>query len=433
MRIQDIIEKKKNKLELTNEEIKFFVEGFSKGIIPDYQISPLLMAICLNDMTSKETSYLTKHMLDSGKIMNLSSIKGVKVDKHSTGGIGDKVSIALSPLVAACGGVVAKMSGRGLGQTGGTIDKLESINGFKVELSEKDFINQVKKIGVAIIAQSSELVLADKKIYALRDTTATVESIPLIASSIMSKKIATGADAILLDVKVGDGAFMKNSKQAENLARAMISIGKHFKKQVIAHLTDMNEPLGNTVGNAIEIIEAIDTLKGKGPADFQELILDSASLMLVMGKVHKTYDSALKAVKKAISDGSALNKFYEWVGAQGGDVNQAKNYDLLFNPKYKVDIKSDSSGFLKIKSSSQVGIISMLLGAGRMKKEDNLDFHAGIFLNKKSGNQVNKGEVIATLYSSNPIPSDIVKKYKDNTTISKEKVKRNKLIIKLIK
>lgn len=398
MRFVDVINKKRYNKELTDEEIQFFVDGVTDGSIPDYQISSLLMAIVLNGMNERETSYLAKAMMHSGDVIDLSSIEGIKADKHSTGGVGDKTSMALGPLVAACGLKVAKMSGRGLGHTGGTLDKLESIEGFNCFLTEEEFKKQVSEVGIAIIGQTGDLVPADKKLYALRDVTGTVESIPLIASSIMSKKLASGSDTILLDVKYGEGAFMHTIEDATKLAEAMISIGNSLGRNTMAMITDMNQPLGNTIGNAIEIREAIDTLKGHGPEDFTELCMQAAEIMLMQGQVAKDKDEARKMLDEAVSSGRAFEVFKEMVKAQGGNVDMIENPDLLPQSKFKTEIKSKESGNVKLLHSEKLGVLAMQLGAGRATKEEDVNHAVGIELACKRGDKVNEGETICIVY-----------------------------------
>ena len=398
MRFVDVINKKRYNEELTDQEIQFFVDGVTDGSIPDYQISSLLMAIVLNGMNERETSYLAKAMMNSGDVIDLSSIEGIKADKHSTGGVGDKTSMALGPLVAACGLKVAKMSGRGLGHTGGTLDKLESIEGFNCFLTEEQFKKQVSEVGIAIIGQTGDLVPADKKLYALRDVTGTVESIPLIASSIMSKKLASGSDTILLDVKYGEGAFMHTIEDATKLAEAMISIGNSLGRNTMAMITDMNQPLGNTIGNAIEIREAIETLKGHGPADFTELCMQAAEIMLIQGKVAKDKDEVRVMLDEAVSSGRAFEVFKEMVKAQGGNVDMIENPALLPQSKFKTEIKSKESGNVKLLHSEKLGILAMQLGAGRATKEEDVNHAVGIELACKRGDKVNEGETICVVY-----------------------------------
>lgn len=398
MRMYDIIEHKKKGMTLTQEEIHFVIEGYTKGDIPDYQVSALLMAIYFQGMTLEETAHLTMEMAQSGDMMDLSPINGVKVDKHSTGGVGDKTTIVLAPLVAAVGGKVAKMSGRGLGHTGGTIDKLESFKGFKVELPEADFFDQVNKHHIAVVGQSGELAPADKKLYALRDVTATVDNMSLIASSIMSKKIASGADAICLDVKCGTGAFMKTLEDAKALAKAMVEIGNHVGRHTMAVVSDMNQPLGYAVGNALEVIEAIETLKGRGPSDLRELTMTLASHMLVLGKVCATLQEAQQKVQEVIQNGSAIAKLQEWVSLQGGDPNAVNDYQLLPQAAYKQEVKLEQTGYVEAIDAESVGKAALVLGAGRETKASIIDLAVGIVIHKKIGDAVAEGEAVATIY-----------------------------------
>ena len=402
MRINEIINKKAEKQELTKEEISFFVNGYVLNEIPDYQIASLLMAIRLNGMNDTETAYLTEAMMYSGETLNWDFLNTTIVDKHSTGGVGDKVSIVLCPILASLGLTVAKMSGRGLGHTGGTLDKLESIDGYTISLTEEKFKDIVQKHKIAIVGQNEKLVPADKKLYALRDVTGTVESIPLIASSIMSKKLATGSNCILLDVKCGNGAFMKNVEDATKLGNLMISIGKKLNRQIAVEITNMDQPLGKAIGNKLEIIEAIETLKGNGPKDFTEIIYSSAKTLLVLAKKAKNEDEAKLMVDEAISSKKAYNKFLDWIKSQGGNVESLDDKNW-FLPKYKYEIKSNNEGYLKIKSAITFGLVAMKLGAGRAKKEDKIDYDAGIYLNKSSNDYVKKGDVLFTLYSSKSI------------------------------
>lgn len=419
LRIVDIIEKKKNKKQLTKEEINFVIEQYTNDKFPDYQMSALLMAICLNGMNLDETTNLTKAMINSGKTIDLSSIKGIKLDKHSTGGIGDKVSLVLGPIIAACNGVFAKMSGRGLGHTGGTIDKLESIPGFNCFLSEKEFIKLVKKSNIAIIGQTNKLVPADKKIYALRDVTSTVNSMPLISSSIMSKKLATGSDAILLDVKCGSGAFMKTKEDAIELAKWMVSIGKKMKKDVRAEVTNMDQPLGRMIGNKNEIIEAMESLKGNGEKHFMKLIYSSCSTLLVQAKIAKNEKEAKNMIDEVISNKKAFNKFIEMVNNQGGDskIIQTKNW---WKPKYSFNIIAKQKGYVYLSDSIELGLAAMKLGAGRKTKEDKIDNEAGIEIKKVTNEFVKKGEIIMVLYSSKPIDKETIKSVEKVISINKQ-------------
>ncbi len=407
MNMIDIIIKKAKKKELNAKEIDFFVQGYTKNQIPDYQVSSLLMAILLNGMTLKETTALTKSMLDSGKVNDLSTIQGVTVDKHSTGGVGDKTTLVLAPLVASCGLVMAKMSGRGLGHTGGTIDKLESIPGFNTSLSSQQFFDQVNRIHVAVIGQTDELVPADKKLYALRDVTGTVDSMPLIASSIISKKIASGAQIIELDVKYGDGAFMKTKKDAKALAQLMIQVGKKLNKKIRAVISDMNEPLGYAIGNNLEVIESIETLKGRGPQDLKNLCLHICADFLVAAKRFKQYDEALQFATKQLESQAALEKFKEFVIAQGGDVRCVDDYSYFKQAKYTYSILSDQTGKIKKVKALQIGHAAMLLGGGRQSKEDIIDMSAGIVLKVKAKETIKKQEPLAVLYTDKPLTKEI--------------------------
>lgn len=421
MRMYDIIVKKRNGKELTENEIKFFVTGYVNGEIPDYQMSALLMAIYFKGMTSKETANLTMCMANCGDIVDLSTISGIKVDKHSTGGVGDKTTLVISPIVASLGVKVAKMSGRGLGHTGGTIDKLESIPGFKTDLAREEFFEIVKNVGVSVIGQTGNLVPADKKLYALRDVTATIESIPLIASSIMSKKIAAGSDCILLDVKSGSGAFMKNVDDAINLAKAMVEIGEHVGRKTVALITNMDSPLGRAIGNSLEVIEACETLKGNGPNDLTEICLELASNMLYLaGK--GTNIECKELAQKAINNGSAFEKLKNMVAAQGGDVSVLQDYSKFKPAKFKYEVRSIKDGYINSMDTESYGRSAAILGAGRETKESRIDFSAGIILNKKVGEKVNTGEVIATLYSDDIGKCSIAEKViLEATYISNEK------------
>lgn len=400
MRMVDLIQKKKMGSELTALEIDFAVQGYTKGDIPDYQMSALLMAIYFKGMSKEEIANLTTSFVDSGDKIDLSRIDGIKVDKHSTGGVGDKISLIVIPLVASVGIAVAKMSGKGLGHTGGTIDKLESIPGFRTELTEDEFFNNVNQYKMAIVGQTTNLTPADKKIYGLRDVTATVDSIPLIASSIMSKKIASGADCILLDVKTGSGAFMKTLEESIDLARTMVEIGKSLNRNTVAIISDMSQPLGFEIGNANEVKEAVDVLKGQGPEDVTEIALVISSHMAVLGKAFTDYDAAYDALKKRISSGEALVKFKQLVTIQGGDSAVIDDTSLLPIAKYHVEVKADREGYVSSINAESIGICAMLLGAGRAKKSDPIDYAAGITLVKKLGNKVNKGDVLCILHTN---------------------------------
>lgn len=395
----DIISKKRDGGELTDGEIQFFIDGYVKGEIPDYQASALLMAIYLRGMTARETAALTMSMANSGETVDLSSIDGIKVDKHSTGGVGDKTTLVISPIVASLGVRVAKMSGRGLGHTGGTVDKMESIPGMRTSIDREKFFDIVRKVGVSVIGQSGNLVPADKKLYALRDVTATIESVPLIASSIMSKKIAAGSDCILLDVKTGSGAFMKTVEDSIRLAQAMVTIGEHVGRKTIALITDMDRPLGNAIGNSLEICEVCETLKGRGPADLTEICIDLAANMLFLaGK--GTMEECKAMARRQIDNGAAFQKLKEMVAAQGGDTAVLEDYSRFEQPKVKHEVLAGEDGFIYSMNTEQCGISSVELGAGREKKEDQIDYSAGIILLRKVGDRVKKGEPIAVFYSS---------------------------------
>lgn len=399
MRMYDIILKKRANLPLTDEEIRFVIDGYVKGDIPDYQVSALLMTIVFNGMNARELGTLTLAMAQSGNMVDLSNIDGITVDKHSTGGVGDKTTLIIAPLVAACGGKVAKMSGRGLGHTGGTIDKMESISNLKVSLEKDAFINQVNKIGLAVIGQSEGLAPADKKLYALRDVTGTVDSIPLIASSVMSKKLASGAQAILLDVKVGSGAFMKNIENARELAKAMVEIGKENGRSVKAILTNMDRPLGHAIGNALEIREVIDTLKGHGPEDLTHECIIMAAHMLVLSHICD-YETALSRVQEALDSGAALERLRMMIDAQDGDSRVIDDESLLAIGKFTYDVTAPQDGYITHMNTEQCGIASVMLGAGRTVKDGPIDYSAGIVMHKKTGDAVSMGERIATLYAS---------------------------------
>ena len=399
MRMYDIILKKRANLPLTDEEIRFVIDGYVKGEIPDYQVSALLMTIVFNGMNARELGTLTLAMAQSGNMVDLSNIDGITVDKHSTGGVGDKTTLIIAPLVAASGGKVAKMSGRGLGHTGGTIDKMESIPNLKVSLEQDAFINQVNKIGLAVIGQSEGLAPADKKLYALRDVTGTVDSIPLIASSVMSKKLASGAQAILLDVKVGSGAFMKNIEDARELAKAMVDIGKENGRSVKAILTDMDRPLGHAIGNALEIREVIDTLKGHGPEDLTHECIIMAAHMLVLSHICD-YETALSRVQEALDSGAALDRLRMMIDAQDGDSRVIDDESLLAIGKFTYDVTAPQDGYITHMNTEQCGIASVMLGAGRTVKDGPIDYSAGILMHKKTGDSVTVGECIATLYAS---------------------------------
>lgn len=401
MRFYDIIMKKRNGGELTKEEIDFFIQGYTKGEIPDYQVSALMMAIYFQKMTEAETLALTMAMAQSGDMLDLSAIKGIKVDKHSTGGVGDKTSLALTPMVAACGIPVAKMSGRGLGHTGGTIDKLESFPGFSTSISTEKFIENVNSIGIAIMGQTADLAPADKKLYALRDVTATVDNMSLIASSIMSKKLAAGADAIVLDVKTGSGAFMKKEEDAKALAEEMVKIGNNAGRKTIAVISDMDQPLGYNVGNALEVKEAIATLNGEGPKDFVELCMTLGSQMLIAGGRAKDDVEAKEMLQKVIDNGAALKKLVEFIEAQGGDSRYVYHPELLPEAELKIEVIAPKAGYIHKIVCDEVGICSLILGGGRETKESEIDLSVGIVLKKKVGDYVEEGDVIAVIHANN--------------------------------
>lgn len=421
MNIYDIIEKKKNSLELTKEEIDFVVEGYTKNIIPDYQMSALLMAICIRGLNIDETYNLTNAMLHSGDTIDLSKIDGIKVDKHSTGGVGDTTSLVLGPLVAACGVPFAKMSGRGLGHTGGTLDKLESIPGMNINLSIDEFIKNTNGIKMAITGQTGDVTPADKKIYALRDTTATVNNPSLISSSIMSKKIAVGADALILDVKVGSGAFMKDVESAEELSKMMVELGHKFGRRTVALITNMDEPLGFAVGNSLEVIEAIDTLKGEGPEDLTELCLVLGSKLLVLGKIASSEKEARELLEEKIKNKEALNKFKEFVKLQGGDTSYVDDTSKFKLSSIKEKVYSLEEGYVQKIDALGIGEASKDLGAGRETKDSILDLGAGIILNKKIDDFVKKGDLLATIYTEKESEIEKVKKMIQNSYIIGEK------------
>lgn len=402
MRMYDIIIRKRNGQALTREEIDFFIRGYTEGSIPDYQVSALMMAVYFKGMTEEETLHLTMAMADSGDRLDLSSIKGIKVDKHSTGGVGDKTSLALTPMAAACGIPVAKMSGRGLGHTGGTIDKLESFPGFTTGLSVRQFMDNVNQIGIAIMGQTADLAPADKKLYALRDVTATVDNMSLIASSIMSKKLAAGADAIVLDVKTGSGAFMKEEQDAFALAREMSAIGNNAGRKTIAVISDMDQPLGKAVGNALEVKEAIDTLNGNGPADFTELCMTLGTCMLIAGGVAKTSEQARLMLQEAIESGKALGKLAQFVEAQGGDARAVWDTSLLPRASIIEPVQSDREGYISHINCEEIGICSLILGGGRETKESEIDLSVGLILEKKTGDYVRIGEPLARIHANDP-------------------------------
>jgi pyrimidine-nucleoside phosphorylase len=422
--IEIIIAKKDGKV-LTKEQIHFFIKGLIDKTIEDYQVSALLMAITINGMNSEETAYLTEEMRVSGDVWDLSDIPGLKIDKHSTGGVGDKVSLILGPLVASCGAKMAKMSGRGLGHTGGTLDKMESIPGMRINLTKEEFKKQVREIGVAIIGQDKHIDPADKRLYELRDVTGTVQSIPLIASSIMSKKLASGADCILLDVKCGKGAFMKNYEDAKKLAIEMVNIGKQLHKNVKAEITDMNQPLGKAVGNNLEIKEVIETLKGNGPEDLKEICLSSGAILLTQAELFKTTEDARKALEENIKNGKAFEKFKEFVKAQGGDLEYIDHPEKFPVSKHLIEIKSENEGYIKTIDALAIGLGSCHLGGGRMKITDTIDMSAGIVLNKKVGDLVKKGELLCTLHTNKDNVEKIIEQVKKAFIFQDEPIKEN--------
>ena len=411
MRAVDLIQKKRDGQELTAAEIKWLVEGYVAGTVPDYQMSAFAMAVYFKGMTTREISDLTMNMVKTGQEFDLSAIDGVKVDKHSTGGVGDKVTLILAPLVASFGVPVAKMSGRGLGHTGGTIDKLESIKGYQVERSQEDFIRQVQDIGVSVIGQSDQLVKADKLLYALRDVTATVDTIPLIASSVMSKKIAAGADAILLDVTVGEGAFMKTVDEARELAQTMVDLGKAVGRKTVAVITDMSQPLGRAIGNRLEILEAIEILQGKGREDISHFICELAQIMLGLADIEKT----IEEIRQHLENGQALAKFEEMVAAQGGDLED------LYRPvkvAHVLEIPAQDTGVISALPAMEFGLYAMRLGAGRAVKSDDLDYETGIVFEKKVGDSVQKGEIVAKVYTNGKISSELVTEFQKYVKIN---------------
>lgn len=429
MRMYDIIAKKRDKNELSSEEISYFVKGFTNGEIPDYQASALLMAVYLNGMTDREIADLTLEMAQSGDTADMSAVNGLTVDKHSTGGVGDKTTLIAVPIAAALGCKAAKMSGRGLGHTGGTVDKLESIPGFRTELSPDEFFDNVNKIGAAMIGQSGNLAPADKKIYALRDVTATVSSIPLIASSIMSKKLASGSDCIVLDVKVGSGAFMKNIDDAKQLARQMVSIGKACGRKVSAVLTNMDIPLGFAVGNSLEVIEAVKVLKGEQKGDLYDVSIELAANMLTL-TTDKPLDVCRELAKGAVDDGSAFKKLKEIVNAQGGDTAVLDDTELFEKAKYCFNITADESGYISRLDSEKIGISSVILGAGREHKGEKIDHSAGIILSKKTGDFVSKGGIMAVMFTNDRNKlSEAEKVFKSAVEISEEKPAVGELIL----
>lgn len=430
MQIYDILSKKKRGEELTKEEICFFVDGFTNGNIPDYQMSALLMAICINGMTGEEVYHLTIAMRDSGEIINLSQITGIKVDKHSTGGVGDKITLVLSPVLACLGAKVAKMSGRGLGHTGGTIDKLESIDGFSTSLSTERFIESVNQIGLALVGQTEGIAPADKKMYALRDVTATVDCIPLIASSVMSKKLAAGADCIVLDVKCGNGAFMKDVEQATDLAKAMIDIGKRASKKVTCIISDMNQPLGCYIGNGLEVIETIECLKGNGPSDIIEIVHAIGKYMLIYAGIADNEASAINMIDEAIKSGVAYDKFVEFVKNQGGDATCLTDYKRLSDATIIKDVSLNQDGYIKAIETEMIGKAVRHLGGGRYKKDDVIDLDVGIVMHKKIGDKISKSDIAFTIYGNDEKKvSEVTKMLVDSAfEVSDEKVSKSNII-----
>ncbi|WP_338789271.1 pyrimidine-nucleoside phosphorylase [Metabacillus sp. FJAT-53654] len=428
MRMVDLIEKKRDGQELTKEEIHHIIKAYTSGDIPDYQMSAFTMAVYFQGMTDNERAELTMAMVHSGDTIDLSEIQGIKVDKHSTGGVGDTTTLVLGPLVAAVGVPVAKMSGRGLGHTGGTIDKLESVPGFHVEIENKQFIELVNKNKIAVIGQSGNLTPADKKLYGLRDVTATVNSIPLIASSIMSKKIAAGADAIVLDVKTGAGAFMKDLEDSKELAKAMVDIGNLVGRRTMAVISDMSQPLGYAIGNALEVKEAIDTLSGKGPTDLEELCLTLGSYMVLLAEKAKTLDEARSMLVEVMSNGDALKTLKIFLEAQGGDGSVVDHPDTLPQAKFIVELEAEQEGYVSEIIADSVGTAAMLLGAGRATKESQIDLAVGLILNKKIGDFVKKGESLVTIHSNQENVDDVMNKLYSSISISSSEVKAPKLI-----
>lgn len=429
MRMVDLIEKKRDGHELSDKEIEFIINGYVNKEIPDYQVSSFLMAVYFKGMSRKESSNLTKAMLHSGDIIDLSSINGIKVDKHSTGGVGDKTTLVLAPLVAAAGAKVAKLSGRGLGHTGGTLDKLESIDGLSIDIGIEDFVNQVNDIGLAVAGQTANLTPADKLLYALRDVTATVPSIPLIASSIMSKKLASGSDVIVLDVKIGEGAFMKTLDEARELSKVMVGIGESFGKKTVAFITDMDQPLGYTVGNRLEVKEALETLEGNGPKDLELLCIEIGSYMVFSAGLTKTLEEAKALLHEKINNGEAHQKQLDFIKAQGGsDINM----DTFINVKEIIEVKATKDGYVEDINALAIGLGAMKLGAGRATKEDSIDPDVGIILKKKVGNKVHIGDTLAVLYNNLDNIEEIKKEVLEAFTISSEIVPERPIIYEII-
>ncbi|HBL1923793.1 TPA: pyrimidine-nucleoside phosphorylase [Enterococcus faecium] len=423
MRMVDLIEKKRDGNELSKEEIEYIVTNYTNGKIPDYQVSALLMAIFYQDMTNEEITNLTLAIANSGDVIDLSSLEGIKVDKHSTGGVGDTTTLILAPLVASVGVTVAKMSGRGLGYTGGTLDKLEAIPGFQIELSDEEFVRIVNESKVAVIGQSGNLAPADKKLYALRDVTATVDSLPLIASSIMSKKIAAGADAIVLDVTTGDGAFMKNIEDARRLAKTMTSIGKLANRETVAVISDMSEPLGEAIGNSLEVVEAIETLQGNGPEDLVEMCYALGSQMVVLAGKAKTTDEARTLLQEALESGKALARFKEMIQNQGGDPAIVEHPERILTARYTMELPAKQSGVVSKIVANELGIAAMMLGAGRKTKEEDIDHAVGLKLHKKIGDTVTKGESLLTIYSNDEEITSVIELLYKNIEIGESAMK----------
>lgn len=423
MRMVDLIEKKRDGNELSKEEIEYIVTNYTNGKIPDYQVSALLVAIFYQDMTNEEITNLTLAIANSGDVIDLSSLEGIKVDKHSTGGVGDTTTLILAPLVASVGVTVAKMSGRGLGYTGGTLDKLEAIPGFQIELSDEEFVRIVNESKVAVIGQSGNLAPADKKLYALRDVTATVDSLPLIASSIMSKKIAAGADAIVLDVTTGDGAFMKNIEDARRLAKTMTSIGKLANRETVAVISDMSEPLGEAIGNSLEVVEAIETLQGNGPEDLVEMCYALGSQMVVLAGKAKTTDEARTLLQEALESGKALAKFKEMIQNQGGDPAIVEHPERILTARYTMELPAKQSGVVSKIVANELGIAAMMLGAGRKTKEEDIDHAVGLKLHKKIGDTVTKGESLLTIYSNDEEITSVIELLYKNIEIGESAMK----------
>ncbi len=432
MRMYDLIMKKRKKLELSEDEINFIINGYTKGEIPDYQMSAFAMAVVFNSMTTNETAALTRAIAYSGDITDLSSLGDLTVDKHSTGGVGDKTTLIVAPIVAACGLKIAKISGRGLGHTGGTVDKLESIKGYKINLSSTEFLGQVEKIGIAVTGQSGNLTPADKKLYALRDVTATVDSIPLIVSSIMGKKIASGAKTIVLDVKTGSGAFFEDLDSAIELSKEMVNIGNSCQRNTAALITNMDIPLGYAIGNSLEVAEAVDLLKGKKIDDLYEICLSLSAAMLAKS-LNITFSEGFKRADRAVKSGKALEKFKEWISVQGGDIGFIDDYSKLPTAKYSRTVQLNESGWICKMETSQIGKAVSVLGAGRIKKEDSIDYSAGIVLSKKTGDKVSPGDVLATIYTNSEKTLDLAEEILNKAvTVGSIKPQRQKLIYKMV-